>query len=42
MLKNGFPNPLRWIGAGVLGFFAEIGRLSTFAGRVTFAAFTPR
>jgi phospholipid/cholesterol/gamma-HCH transport system permease protein len=40
--KSGFPNPLRWIGSGVLGFFAEIGRLSTFAARVTFAALTPR
>jgi phospholipid/cholesterol/gamma-HCH transport system permease protein len=40
--KSGFPNPLRWIGAGVLGTFAEIGRLSSFAGRMLFAAVTPR
>ena len=40
--KSGLPNPLRWIGAGVLGFFAEIGNLSVFAARVKFAAFTPR
>lgn len=40
--KTGFPNPLRWIGAGVLGLFAEIGRLSVFAGRTALAAVTPR
>ena len=33
--KRGVPNPLQWIGAAVLGFFTEIGR-------VKFAAFTPR
>ena len=40
--KSGFPNPLQWVGAAVLGFLAEIGRLSLFAGRVKLAAFTPR
>ncbi|WP_036261468.1 ABC transporter permease [Hyphomonas sp.] len=40
--KRGVPNPLQWIGAAVLGFFAEIGRLTVFASRVKFAAFTPR
>ena len=40
--KRGVPNPLQWIGAAVLGFFTEIGRLTVFSARVKFAAFTPR
>ncbi|MEQ3629231.1 MAG: ABC transporter permease [Hyphomonas sp.] len=40
--KRGIPNPLQWIGAAVLGFFTEIGRLTVFSARVKFAAFTPR
>ncbi len=36
------PNPLRMLGAAVLGLMGEIGRLSIFAGRVKLAAFTPR
>ena len=40
--SRSLPNPLRWIGQSVLGFFTEIGRISLFAARVTFAAFTPR
>ena len=40
--KRGLPNPLQWIGAAVIGLFAEIGRLSVFAARVKFAALTPR
>lgn len=40
--SRGFPNPLQWIGAGLIGFFAEIGRLCIFAGRVILAGFTPR
>lgn len=40
--KGGFPNPIGWIGAATLGFFAEAGRLSLFAARVKTAAFTPR
>lgn len=40
--KKGFPNPLQWIGAATLGFFAEIGRLSIFSAKVKMAAFTPR
>lgn len=39
---NGIPNPLRWIGAGVLALFAEIGRLTGFAGTVIGAALSPR
>lgn len=30
--------PLQWIGAAVLGLFAETGRLAAFAGRVKYAA----
>ena len=40
--KRGLPNPLQWIGAAVIGLFAEIGRLSVFAAKVKFAAVTPR
>ncbi|MCI4644208.1 MAG: ABC transporter permease [Hyphomonadaceae bacterium] len=40
--SGGFPNPLQWIGAGVLGTCQELGRLTLFASRVKFAAFTPR
>ncbi len=40
--KRRIPNPLAWIGAATLGFFAEIGRLAIFAGRVKAAAFSPR
>lgn len=36
-----FPNPLAWVGRGAIGLFAEVGRLSTFAGRVFASAFTP-
>ena len=39
--SGGFPNPLAWLGRGTLGLFAEIGRLSMFAGRVGLAALTP-
>jgi len=35
-------NPLQLIGRVTLGLFAEIGRLSVFAGRVKTAALTPR
>ena len=35
-------NPLQIIGRVTLGLFAEIGRLSVFAGRVATAAVTPR
>lgn len=40
--KKSFPNPLQWIGAAIVGLFAEIGRLSTFSARIVAAAFTPR
>ncbi len=40
--KRGIPNPLAWIGAATLGFFAEIGRLATFSAQVKAAAFSPR
>ena len=33
--------PFQWVGAAMLGLLREIGRLSSFAGNVTFAAFTP-
>lgn len=39
---RGFPNPLQWLGAAVLGLLAEIGRLAIFASRVKLAAFSPR
>ncbi len=35
-------NPLQMIGRATLGMFAEIGRLTVFAGQVKAAAFTPR
>lgn len=35
-------NPLQMIGRATLGMFAEIGRLTVFAGQVNAAAFTPR
>ena len=35
-------NPLQLVGRITLGLFAEIGRLSVFAGQVKLAAFTPR
>ncbi len=34
--------PFQWLGRSLLGMFAEIGRLSTFSGRVMAAAFSPR
>lgn len=40
--SGGFPNPLQWIGAAVLGLLREAGRLSMFSGGVIGAAFTPR
>lgn len=36
-----FLRPLQWIGAAVLGMFAETGRLASFIGRVVYAAVTP-
>ncbi len=40
--KQGIPNPLQWIGASAIGFFAEIGRLGIFSAKIAAAAFTPR
>lgn len=40
--EGGFPNPLQWLGAGVLAMLAEIGRIAIFAGKVKLSAFTPR
>lgn len=40
--QAGFPNPLQWVGAAVLGMMAEAGRLSIFTGKTAGAAFTPR
>ena len=40
--ETGFPNPLQWLGAAVLGLLGEIGRLSIFAGKVAGSALTPR
>ena len=40
--ESGLPNPLQWIGAAVLGLFAEVGRISRFAAQVKLAAVTPR
>ena len=39
---KGFPNPLQWLGASVLGLLAEIGRLAIFSSKVKLAAFSPR
>jgi phospholipid/cholesterol/gamma-HCH transport system permease protein len=39
---HGWPNPLAWIGAGILGLFAEVGKLANFFGQVIWAAVTPR
>jgi len=36
------PNPLAWIGAGLLGLFAEVGKLAGFFGQVIWACVTPR
>ncbi|KCZ52491.1 ABC transporter permease [Hyphomonas beringensis] len=40
--KQGFPNPLQWIGAASLGLFSEVGRLFIFFLKVMATAFTPR
>lgn len=40
--RHGLPNPLQWLGRATLATMAEIGRLSIFSSRVTFASFTPR
>ncbi len=40
--SGGFPNPLQWIGVGILATCQELGRLAIFASRVKFAALTPR
>lgn len=40
--ENGVPNPLRWIGAGVMALCRELGRVAMFAGAVIGAAMTPR
>lgn len=40
--SKGFPNPLQWIGAAVLGLFREAGRVTAFAGNMLGAGFTPR
>ncbi len=40
--KREFPNPIRMLGAALLGLLGETGRLSIFAGRTALAAFSPR
>jgi phospholipid/cholesterol/gamma-HCH transport system permease protein len=38
--SSAVPNPLRWIGAALLGLFAEVGRVARFSGSVVGAALT--